>query len=299
MAADTLPQWNDLHDVLRVHEAGSLSEAARRAGVSQSTMSRRIAAIEAGGRRVFRRAAGGGLDLTDRGLAMVAAARGMRAAFEAAAAGFSARQLPLRIAACEVTAQLFIADALPDWSRRSEVPADLAVHEDLFALARSDYDILVMPADGPAAGMVGVEVGWMDCALFAAPAYLARNPVAAGARRLDGHQVIRASGSLALVGGYRWLEGAGGRTAMLSSSPLAQREACARGQGIALLPLAIGAADGRLVRLGIAVPGGSPVWLLADAGDASHARIAGFLRWARRHFGSPQPRRTTLRAVGG
>src|SRR5690606_41180232 len=43
---DPPPDWNDLRDVLLMAEAKSLSEAARRAGVSQSTMSRRLVAIE-------------------------------------------------------------------------------------------------------------------------------------------------------------------------------------------------------------------------------------------------------------
>jgi len=289
MARQKPPEWNDLHDVLQVHEAGSLSGAARRAGVSQSTMSRRIAAIESGGRRVFQRGADGGMCLTERGAAMVAAARRMRAGFASGAAAFGAPPQPLRIVACEVTAQLFIVDALPDWSRRSELPADLVILDDLFALTPSDYDVLVMPADAPLPGTVGSEIGRIELGLFAAPAYLAARPLAAGDGTLDGHQVIRASGSLAMIAGYRWLEAAGGRTALLSSSPLAQREACIRGQGLALLPLAMGEGDARLVRIDRPVPGAMRVWLMADADEASHARTSGFLRWARRHFAGHAP----------
>jgi DNA-binding transcriptional LysR family regulator len=289
MARQKPPEWNDLHDVLRVHEAGSLSGAARVAGVSQSTMSRRIAAIESGGRRVFLRDADGGMCLTERGAAMVAAARRMRAGFASGAAAFGAPPQPLRIAACEVTARLFIAHALPDWSRRSEIPADLVVLDDLFALSPSEYDVLVMPAEGPLPGTIGSEIGRIEWGLFAAPSYLAARPVVAGGGTLDGHQVIRASGSLAMIAGYRWLDGAGGRTALLSSSPLAQREACIRGQGIALLPLAMGEGDALLERIDMPVPGCVQVWLMADADGASHARTSGFLRWARRRFGGPAP----------
>ena len=45
------PDWNDLRDILLITDAGSLSGAARIAGISQSTMSRRLSAIEAAGRQ--------------------------------------------------------------------------------------------------------------------------------------------------------------------------------------------------------------------------------------------------------
>lgn len=267
----TDPDWNDLRWVLAVHEAGSLSAAARALGVSQSTMSRRIAAIEAGGRPVFR--AGGGL--TTRGEAMVTAARQMARAY----ARVLARPAPLRIASCEVTARLFLADALPDWSIRAKQAADHAVYEDLFALAPAEYDILVSPFETPPEGTVGVRIGELSCALFAAPGYAERWPVAGSLR---GHRLIVASGSLARVPAYAWLAEQGGEVALMSSSPLAMLEACARGQGIALLPL--GLADARVVRLDLPAPAATAVWMLADREEASHPRIAAFLRWGRAQF---------------
>ncbi len=285
MACLTLqpPDWNDVRDVLLVHEAGSLSAAARLAGVSQSTISRRIAAIEAGGRDVFKRGPAGMLSLTGRGEALVAAGLKMRAAYRANV-GELGQQQPLRIAACEVTGQLFMADALPAWLAGREASADMAIYEDLFNLRAADFDLLVMPADSPPPGRTGVEIGRIEWGLFASPQYLQRNPVRKDAATLDGHQVILASGSLARVGLYGWLAGQGGQAALSSSSPLAQREACARGQGLALLPLAIAGGDGRIERVEQFSFDGSPVWLLADANDASHPRIAAFLRWASRHF---------------
>lgn len=282
-----LLDWNDLRDVLLIHEAGSLSAAARRASVSQSTMSRRLAAIEAGGQRLFARDHEGRLSLTELGAACVAAARAMRLAYDQLEPALGATVRPLRIAACEMTAHLFMADALPDWADRGKDPADLSVYEDLFVLPATDYDILVAPAESLPEGSEGIEIGRIDWALFATPGYLAAHPVRPGANSLDGHRVIRASGSVAEVGAYRWLAGLGGTVAMLSSSPLAQLEACARGQGVALLPLALAGADPRLERVGVSVGAGSPVWLLADAREASHPRIAAFLRWARARFRQP------------
>jgi len=279
-----VPDWNDLRDVLLVHEAGSLSAAARLAGVSQSTMSRRLAAIETAGRKIFARDSHGRLSLTERGEALVAAAREMRAAYRARVAALASPHPPLRIAACEVTAQMFMVDALPAWSERSDAPADLSIYEDLFKLTPADYDVVVTPAEDVPPDLTGIEIGLIGWGLFAAPVYLSYHPVRVGANSLEGHRVIRASGSLAKVGGYRWLEERGGNAVLLSSSPFAQREACLRGQGIALLPLSLAESDRRLERIDMCALGKSSVWLLADVHEASHPRIASFMRWARQHF---------------
>lgn len=283
---DAIPDWNALRDILVMAEAKSLSEAARRSGVSQSTMSRRLAAIEAGGLAVFRRDAAGVLVPTPRGAVLIETAGRMRALWRDAADRLGAAVQPLRIAACEVTARLFMADALPDWAARAEAPAELAIHDDLFALPSGDYDLIVTPRDSLPEGACGVEIGRIDWGSYAAPAYLDAHPLGPGANGLDGHRVILASGSLARIGSYAEFAGRGGTPALLSSSPLAQVEACARGQGIALLPRALGDADARLRALDLPAPEGAPVWLMADRHEASHPRIAAFLRWARRHFGA-------------
>lgn len=286
-----LPDWNDLHDVLLIHETGSLSGAARQAGVSQSTMSRRLEAIEAGGRKVFERGPGGLGSLTERGRALVAAARQMRASYKANVIAVEAPLTPLRLAACEVTAEMFMADALPHWARHSDTPVDLVVHEDLFALGAADYDVLVTPRDRLPQGATGIEIGRIAVGLFGAPSYLADHPFSCGAEPLKGHLLIRASGSLARIAHYRWLEEQGGRTAMMSSSPLAQREACARGQGVALLPVGLAEGDPRLQRIEKFTFEDIPVWVLAGDRDAGDPRVASFLRWARRHFVDRRPGR--------
>ena len=69
--ATLFPDWNDLRDVLLITDAGSLSGAARMAGISQSTMSRRLAAIEALGQPVFLRDETGRMTPNARGKALV------------------------------------------------------------------------------------------------------------------------------------------------------------------------------------------------------------------------------------
>ncbi|EYD76158.1 hypothetical protein Rumeso_02233 [Rubellimicrobium mesophilum DSM 19309] len=286
MPQPDLPDWNDLRDILLVAETGSLSAAARRLGVSQSTMSRRMAAVEAGGRPVFRRSEAGQLEPTARGEVLLRAARAMQAAAREAEIELTAKPAPIRIAACEVTARLFVSDAVAAWSERSVVPAELAVYENLFDLPAAAYDLLVCPVDAPPEGRAGSRIGSIEMGIYAAVSYLDRYPLPPGVTDLTGHRVIRASGSLALVPAYRRFAELGGTVALLSSSPLAQLDACARGQGVALLPTRLAEADERLQALDLSFSSAGEVWIMADATEASHPRLAGFLRWARRHFGA-------------
>jgi len=80
-----LSDWSDLRTILAIARAGTLSGAARALGLSQSTVSRRLQAIErAAGGQVFVRRNDGGFEPSPLGARLVDAAEEMRAAFETA-----------------------------------------------------------------------------------------------------------------------------------------------------------------------------------------------------------------------
>lgn len=278
--------WNALRDLLVLAEEGSLSAAARRVGVAQSTMSRRLAAMENRCIRVLTRDAAGKITPTEFGEQLIGVADRMRASFAAAAALLAETPPPLRLASCEVTAQLLLADALSEWAARNPgQPVDHEVYHDLFSLPGKEWDIMVTPMEGPPPGTTGTLIGRITWAL-----YKARDKtwtIAAGDLPLRGLPVVAAGGSLTGIEAYRWLETLGGQIVLRSSSPRAQLEACLRGQGIALLPRRMAASEARLEALGeVEYPRSPsmPIWLLATTESAGNPRVASFLRWARNHF---------------
>lgn len=279
----TTLDWNDMATLLAIHDCGSLSAAARAMGVSQSTMSRRLAALEASGHRIFSRNADGALHLLPAGEPILAAARSMEAAFRGATETITS-PAPLRIAACEVTARLYLSEVLSQWAAKSDRTVDLAVYEDLFNLPANAWDILVTPADGSFEAMEGIRIGIMDFGMFAARSYLEFNPFIPGSNNLNGHKVIGASGSLAHVSAWTWLANQGGTIAFTASSVMAQLEAMARGLGVAILPAAIVNSDDRIVRLDYPTPPPAEVWMLVTHASSGLRHIADFLRWGRRHF---------------
>jgi DNA-binding transcriptional LysR family regulator len=286
MAAQ-FPDWNDLRDILLIAEAGTLSAAARAAGVSQSTMSRRLAAIEAGGQPVFLRDETGRMTPNTRGREIVAVAREMRTVYDRLRQSLTDAPPPLRIAACDVSARLFLAQALPVWSGRADSPAELVVSEDPPAL--TVCDVAVGPMTAVPQHCAGQVVGRIEWGLYAAPAYVATNRIRGRLETLDGQSVIRASGALAETAAYRWLSRQGGVVALLTSGTEAMVEGCAAGMGIALLPVHLAEADARLLPIDGPRPAPSEVWMIADASRAEEPQIAGFFRWARNHFRNHAP----------
>lgn len=282
--AAPFPDWNDLRDILLITNAGSLSGAARIARISQSTMSRRLAAIEANGQPVFLRDETGRMSPNARGQELVAAAREMAAVYDRVKARLTESGPPLRVASCEMMAKLFLSPALPVWSSRMDSAAELQIHEDVYALEQDSFEVMVAPMAAAPERSTGQLLGVLQMGLFAAPQYVAANRIRGGLETLDGQGVIRASKVLADVESYRWLARQGGNVAMLSPNIPTMAEACAAGLGVALLPLDLAGHDPRLLPLDGMKPPPCEVWAVADAKAASDPRVAGFLKWARGHF---------------
>lgn len=282
--AAPFPDWNDLRDILLITNAGSLSGAARIAQISQSTMSRRLAAIEAHGQPVFLRDEMGRLSPNARGQELVAAAREMALVYDRVKARLMDAGPPLRVASCEMMAKLFLAPALPVWSARADSAAELQVHEDVYALEPDSFDVMVAPMAAAPERSTGQMLGLFQMGLFAAPQYVAANRIRGGLETLEGQGVIRASKVLAETESYRWLARQGGNVSMLSPNIPIMAEACAAGLGVALLPLDLAGNDSRLLPIDGPKPPPCEIWAVADAKSASDPRVAGFIKWARGHF---------------
>lgn len=142
------PDWNHLHAFLETAECGSLSAAARKLGLTQPTLSRQVAALEASlGVTLFERV-GKAMALTESGLDLLEHTRAMGAAADALALAATGRSqavegvvtvsasdmvatylLPplvktIRARAPGITVELIASNALSDLRRRE---ADIAV----------------------------------------------------------------------------------------------------------------------------------------------------------------------------
>src|SRR5262249_45195580 len=171
--------WDDVRTFLAVARAGSLSEAARGLGVSYSTVSRRLAALEQGlGVRLFDR--GAAYQLTREGEEMLASAQRMEAEFEALSRQVSGRDARLagrvRVATTDVLAPTSVPGPGSSAARSPEIETDLRPTPEPAEPAMRGGEVALLVTDRPPPTLVGRRLAALPSALSAAHRYLAEHP---------------------------------------------------------------------------------------------------------------------------
>lgn len=226
---------------LAVARTGSLGAAAKLLGVSHPTVGRRLQVLEkSSGQPIFLRTAQG-LVLTDSGEKVLSLAQDMEQsalAIERRLAGESAQpEGLLRISCADWFACYVLAPVLSELGQRYPliVPEVIAGHR-LFDLARRDADIAfrIVPFTEP--DIVHRKLTTLSYGLYAAVS--APDPEPAG----EGVGLITMSIAQSHYPDVQWLQQRYplARTVFTSSSRTVQAQICAQGQGVAVLPRALG-----------------------------------------------------------
>lgn len=191
---------NDLLLFARVAESGSFSRGAGRLNLPKSTVSRRIAGLEAQlGERLFTRSTRR-LALTDFGRSLLDHARRVVEEVEAVAELAQQRQAEptghLRVSMPADLAGLLLAPAITAFSARyPRLRLDLDLSARRVDLVGENFDLAVrMGALPDDATLVARKWGDLQAGLFAAPDYLARRGMPASPQDLAGHACVRLLG---------------------------------------------------------------------------------------------------------
>ncbi|MEZ4240163.1 MAG: LysR family transcriptional regulator [Myxococcota bacterium] len=286
---DPLP-WDDLQLVLAVARAGSATAAAKATGSSPSTVTRRIARLEASLGAVLFRRQRDGLQPTEAGARVVAAATRMAAELERLSlVADDALEGLVRVATTEGLAALLVTRGLCDLCRRNpglriellggNAVADLGAEADLAVRVRR-------PTEPDARARC---IATLDLALCASAAY----PRRAEAPLVDlaGHDVVLPSGSLAGLPEARWLAAVPGVRVVLQTSSMVALEAAVRaGVGLGVIPRGWAALDPAVrVLRPVAVPP-RQVWLAVAPEAAGRAAVRAVAREVERiAAGAMQP----------
>ena len=174
------PDWTLYRSFLTVAEAGSLSGAARVLQLSQPTLGRHIAELEAAlGTVLFTRAARG-LVLTDAGAAMLPAARQMREAAAALALLAAGQEQSLsgtvRLTASRVVSHYLLPPILADLRQQEPgIDIELVPSDSTENLLFREADIALRMYRPTQLNVVTRHLGNLPTAIYAAKAFLDRH----------------------------------------------------------------------------------------------------------------------------
>lgn len=279
MDTSGLEDWTAVRTFLAVVEARSFSAAARRLGVSQSTVSRHVASIEAVvGEALFVRS--GARDrpatLTDAGASLAGPAADVRDAvmrLERRAAGHDRRLTGVvRIATVDEIAKSALAPALPQLrSRHPGLALEVIARIETASLERRDADLAVRFTLPTNADLVRKKARVIEYGVFGTKAALR-----------EGTWWVGFEHALAMIPEARWLAEKVDPTRVVfrSTSIEAQAAACAAGVGLALLPIDFAAQHPTLHAASDAIVLRRELWVVAHRDLHASARVKAVFRWA-------------------
>ncbi|WP_212523843.1 LysR family transcriptional regulator [Actibacterium sp. MT2.3-13A] len=261
--------WNDLKFFLAVANAKTLSAASGQLGVSPSTVSRRIGALESALQVRLFRPHRDGYDLTPAGQDLVAPAE--RAAAEMRVFERSAREKdtdlagPVRISAPELLGQEILLPGLAGFLQ-SHPDIRIEMHSSVrpMRLTGREADIVLRLIRPERGSYRQRRLGRIAFGIYASADHIARHGAPDSAADLHRHRVIGWTEDLRYLTMATWLEALcpGLQPALRLSSLNAQLAAVKQGLGLAVLPSFAAEAAG-LAPLLQDAPGLAPdLWML-------------------------------------
>jgi len=299
-----LDRLTGLEVFAKIATAGSLSAAGRAMGMSQTMVTKHIAALEARlGVKLFHRNTRR-LSITEAGRNYLESSERILADIEAAEAAVTADRVEarglLRLNAPVAFGARQIAPLLSEFAQRHPfVTVELGLNDRLVDLADEGWDLAIRIGSLSDSSLIARRVAPCRTVVCAAPSYLAGRGRPRTVSSLAGHNCLGYTLS-SVTGVDRWAFGAKGDTTVSVSGNLranngeALRTAAIAGQGLAYLPTFIVADDmraGTLVALGLDQPtvefGGIYAVFLPDRHPA--AKVRAFIDFIANRFAPEAP----------
>ena len=254
--------WDKLKTFHAAARTGSLTRAAEDLGISQSAVSRQIAALEDSlNLPLFHRHARG-LTLTEEGQILHKTASEVSGKIAASLATVqNARQLPqgtLRVSSPISLGSNWLTTVLPDFlDQYPEIEMQLFLEDSEHDLMDFDVDCALRPWPSTQGDVIERKLGSITQSLYASPGYLAKHGAPSSAEDLDNHAIV-AFGELTpgKLQSANWVldagrpQGAAPRQPVMSVNNLhGIMRAAESGIGLAGLPDYMVASSRRLVRV--------------------------------------------------
>jgi len=249
--------WSDLRYLLAVAREGSTLAAARSLGVNQSTVHRRLAALEAALGKSLAVRSPAGYQLTEFGQTFLPYARSVEdatIAAEVAAKGHeSTPSGAVRLSVPEaLLSRLTSSGLIERFSRRyPELAVEFAIADRYLDLWRGEADVALRSGAPDDPRLVGRKVADSLWAIYASDAYVARHGYPASIPDLASHAVIGFDGAMSTHRASLWLSQTlpNARVVARNASVLGVLLAVKSGVGIAPLPTTIADNEPGLVQV--------------------------------------------------
>jgi DNA-binding transcriptional LysR family regulator len=262
--------WDDLRYYLAVAREGSTIAAGRALQVNQSTVHRRLAALERRIGRPLVRRHPSGYRLTELGEEMVAHAE----AVERAVLAFeqhletSRREVvgAVRMTCPEPLVYRITQSSLLDrfHARYPAIRVEFVMSDKYLDLAKGEVDIALRSGDTDDNELVGRKVADSIWAVYASQKYVALHGSPARVEDLERHPLVGFDDTMANHRAAQWLRrvAPNGKIVARNNSVLGLLYAVKAGIGVAPLPTALGDAEEDLVRVLEPVPELARIWRL-------------------------------------
>ena len=273
--------WNDLKYFLSCSRAGTLAGAGRLLKVDETTVGRRLAALEhALGARLFDRTSDGFV-LTSTGERLLDTAQAIEAAtldLECKATGADVKlEGVVRIATTETLAVMFLARHLaPLRAAHPGIVVEMVSGLAATNLLKRDADVAVRVGAMPTQqSLIVRRLGAFAWGLYARRGHAKLKRNGRRAPSLDGQDLIGYCEELALSPGGRWLEEhvRGATVVFRANSILMAAQAARGGWGVAILPTFVGEPEAELVRVSPESLCPVNLWLAVHADLQRNARV--------------------------
>lgn len=275
--------WDDLRFVLAVARAGSALRAARALNVNQTTVTRRIAQIEAAvGADLFESRQNGHV-LTALGQVVAAGAERIESEVLALQSALSAQQRMLsgsvRFTSSEILTNRLVTPFLRGF--RGQYPAvtvELVIDDRFLDLKRNEADVALRANARPeGGGVVAQRLPDSAWAAYCSRPYADEHGAPADQSELNAHAVVGLEGPMARLPASVWLTriAPGATVSARSNSLTSHISAVKEGLGIGMLPCIVGDAEADLLRCSPPVPElDAELWLIVreDIKQAPHVR---------------------------
>lgn len=274
--------WDDLRYVLAVARTGSALRAGEQLGVNQTTVLRRLDAIEAtAGGPLFERRRSGQM-LTATGQLAAEAAERMEQEVRALLDALSAQQRALtgsvRLTTSEGLAGRLVTPCMRAFrARHPGVSIELIISDQRLDLARGEADVALRANSRPeGAGIVARRMPDVDWTIYCSRAYASEHGMPESREAIRGHDIVGWEGPMARLAGWQWLvASAPDAVIRFRSNSFVNLVANLRaGLGVGALPTIIADVEPELVRCFPPPPElRAEVWLVVREAVKDHPHI--------------------------